>query len=256
MRTPVAPQIKRSAFQLSPAIILKVQTKKLPIGSNSQSIVKEFVAKLGDFTKSPNKRAKNYLCPFMKNARLAIFASGTGSNAAKIIEYLKDDTGIEISLVCTNRKDAPVIDLSKQNNIPVAIFSRDDFYSSDRVLNILNDTGITHIVLAGFLWLIPLKLIEKYMGRIINIHPALLPRHGGKGMYGIHVHEAVSAAGESETGITIHEVNEHYDEGKYLVQKKISLDGTETVEEIANKVQQLEHLIYPLTIKNWINNDL
>jgi phosphoribosylglycinamide formyltransferase-1 len=120
------------------------------------------------------------------------------------------------------------------------------------VLGWLKEAEITHIVLAGFLWMIPINLIRNYPDRIINIHPALLPKFGGKGMYGIKVHEAVKAAGDSETGITIHEVNAHYDEGKILFQQKCSLEKSDSPQQIAHKVQQLEHQHYPAVIEKWV----
>lgn len=192
----------------------------------------------------------------MKSPQLAIFASGAGSNAAKIIEYFKEDEFIKIVVVCTNKKDAPVVELAKENQIPLLIFSKGDFYTTNSVMNYLEAADITHIILAGFLWLIPINMIKKYEKKIINIHPALLPKHGGRGMYGMYVHQAVKASKEKETGITIHLVNENYDEGQYLAQEKVQLTGNESVDEIAKKVQLLEHLYYPEWIKKWINGDL
>lgn len=188
----------------------------------------------------------------MKNAKIAIFASGTGSNAAKIIEYFKENESIQIAAVYTNNKNAAVIELARENQIPVLVFTKDDFYSTNQVLKNMIAAHITHIVLAGFLWLIPPPFFAQYPEKIINIHPALLPRYGGKGMYGIHVHEAIKAANEKETGITIHLINENYDEGKYLAQKSISLKGNESAMEIAQKVQQLEHEHYSKMIEKWI----
>ncbi len=132
------------------------------------------------------------------------------------------------------------------------IFNKETLNSPDGVIHFLNEKGITHIVLAGFLWLVPVHLIEIFKNKIINIHPALLPKYGGKGMFGLNVHEAVKAAGERETGITIHLVNERYDEGQYLFQEKVDLTGAETAQEIAQKVQELEHQYYPRVIERWI----
>lgn len=190
----------------------------------------------------------------MKPASIAIFASGTGTNARRILEYFKDSPNISVSAVYVNKANAGVIDIAADYQVPAIIFSKESFYSPGSIVKQLLERGITHIVLAGFLWLLPKDLIAAYEGRIINIHPALLPKFGGKGMYGKHVHEAVKLAGETETGITIHLVNEHYDDGKYLVQQQVSLTGKETPEEIAMKVQELEHTYFPAVIENWINN--
>lgn len=182
--------------------------------------------------------------------RIAIFASGSGSNAQKLMEYFKDSTEAEISLVLTNNPDAYVIQRADNFEIPVHIFDRNEFYKTDRVLDLLNDLNIDLIVLAGFLWLIPENLITRYPNRIINIHPAILPKFGGKGMYGDHVHHAVIAASEAEGGITIHYVNKHYDEGEYIFQAKYKIDKNDSLEMIKFKGQQLEHLHYPKIVEN------
>jgi phosphoribosylglycinamide formyltransferase-1 len=182
--------------------------------------------------------------------RIAIFASGSGSNAQKLMEYFKDSTEAEISLVLTNNPDAYVIQRADNFEIPVHIFDRNEFYKTDRVLDLLNDLDIDLIVLAGFLWLIPVNLIKRYPNRIINIHPAILPKFGGKGMYGDHVHHAVIAANEAEGGITIHYVNENYDEGEYIFQAKYKIDKNDNLEMIKFKGQQLEHLHYPKIVEN------
>ncbi|MGN7202693.1 phosphoribosylglycinamide formyltransferase [Pedobacter sp. SAFR-022] len=182
--------------------------------------------------------------------RIAIFASGSGSNAQKLMEYFKDSTAAEISLVLTNNPDAYVIQRADNFEIPVHIFDRNEFYKTDRILDLLNDLNIDLIVLAGFLWLIPENLIKRYRNRIINIHPAILPKFGGKGMYGDHVHHAVIAAKEVEGGITIHYVNEHYDEGEYIFQAKYKIDKNDSLEMIKFKGQQLEHLHYPKIVEN------
>lgn len=184
--------------------------------------------------------------------RIAIFASGSGSNAQKLMEYFKDSIEAEISLVLTNNPDAYVIQRADNFEIPSHLFDRNEFYKTDHVVDLLNDLEIDLIVLAGFLWLIPENLIKRYAGRIINIHPAILPRFGGKGMYGDHVHHAVIAAGESEGGITIHYVNENYDEGEYIYQAKYKIDQADNLEMIKFKGQQLEHLHYPRVIESLI----
>ncbi len=189
----------------------------------------------------------------MKCIHIAIFASGNGSNADKIIQYFEGNEHIKVAAIFTNKKDAGVVELAEKRGLPVHIFTKEDFYESKSLIEKLQQAEVTHIVLAGFLWLIPAYFIQAYEDKIINIHPALLPKYGGKGMYGVHVHKAVKQANEKETGITIHLVNENYDEGKYLEQKKVELDGTESAEEIAKKVQMLEHRYFPETIEKWIN---
>jgi len=184
--------------------------------------------------------------------RIAIFASGSGSNAQKILEYFKDHSSAEVSIILSNNPDAYVLQRADNFEIPTHVFDRDEFYHSDDVLNLLTNLQIDLIVLAGFLWLIPANLIQAFPDRIINIHPALLPSYGGKGMYGSHVHQAVLEAKESESGITIHYVNERFDEGKIIYQAKYKIEPNDTIELIQFKGQQLEHLHYPKVIENII----
>ena len=177
----------------------------------------------------------------MKN--IAIFASGRGSNAEKIVEYFKKNEGIaSVSLIITNKGDAPVLEMAQKEGIDKYILKRKAFYQTEELLNLLDKYKIDLIVLAGFLWLVPAYLVKAYEGKIINIHPALLPKFGGKGMYGMNVHEAVKAKGEKESGITIHYVNEAYDEGHIIFQAKCSLTDDDQAKDIAQKVQRLEHL--------------
>jgi len=186
----------------------------------------------------------------MTHHRLAIFASGSGTNAENIIRYFKDNEEIEIVLVLTNNKNAGVIKRSIKLNVPVFIFDRDQFYNSTMISGLLNENNIDFIVLAGFLWLIPVEIIKTYSNRIINIHPALLPKYGGKGMFGDHVHKAVKSNGDKETGITIHFVDENYDEGKIIFDAKCIIDPeNENIDEIAAKVHQLEYKYYPEIIE-------
>jgi len=184
--------------------------------------------------------------------RIAIFASGSGSNAQKLMEHFKDSAEAEIVLVLTNNPDAYVIQRADNFEIPVHIFDRNEFYKTTEIPDLLKDLDINLIVLAGFLWLIPQDLIKHYPNRIINIHPAILPKFGGKGMYGDHVHSAVVAAQETEGGITIHYVNEKYDEGEYIFQAKYKIDKSDNLEMIKFKGQQLEHLHYPKVVENII----
>ncbi len=182
--------------------------------------------------------------------RIAIFASGSGSNAQKIMEHFKYSDDAEVSLVLSNNPEAYVLQRADNFEIPSHVFDRQEFYHTDEVVNILKRLEIDLIVLAGFLWLVPENLLKAYPNKIINIHPALLPKHGGKGMYGDRVHKAVLAAGDEEHGITIHFVNEHFDEGEVIYQGRFKVEKDDTLETIKFKGQQLEHLHYPKVIEN------
>ena len=183
---------------------------------------------------------------------IAIFASGSGTNAQKIMEHFDNHPAIRIKLVLSNKPDAGVLLRAANFFIPTHIFSRKDFYETDEVINQLTGHQINYIVLAGFLWLVPVPLIRAFPGRIVNIHPALLPRFGGKGMYGMRVHEAVVARKEPETGITIHLVNEEYDKGKILFQARCAVQPGDTPETVAHKVHALEHAHFAQVIERWI----
>jgi phosphoribosylglycinamide formyltransferase-1 len=181
--------------------------------------------------------------------RIAIFASGSGSNAQKLMEHFKRSNEIEISLVLTNNADAYVLQRADNFEIPTHIFDKNEFYKTDEIIDLLKNLEIDFVVLAGFLWLIPKNLIHAYPGRIVNIHPAILPKFGGKGMYGDHVHNAVMAAGETEGGITIHYVDENYDEGEYIYQARYRIDKNDNLEMVKFKGQQLEHQHYPRVVE-------
>lgn len=174
-------------------------------------------------------------------SNIAIFASGTGSNARKIIEYFKNKTDIDVKLVLSNKPGAPVLDMARSHGIDTLTFDRAGFYKTDGLLEQLHQYQIDLIVLAGFLWLVPPYLVQAYANRIVNIHPALLPRYGGPGMYGRHVHEAVKQAGDTESGMTIHYVNEAYDEGDIIFQASCRLAPDDNPEMIAKRVLKLEH---------------
>lgn len=182
--------------------------------------------------------------------RIAIFASGSGSNAQKIMEHFKYADDAEVSLVLSNNPDAYVLQRADNFEIPSHIFDRNEFYQTDNVVDILKRLDIDLVVLAGFLWLVPENLLKAYPNKIINIHPALLPKHGGKGMYGDRVHKAVLAAGDEEHGITIHFVNENFDEGEVIYQGRFKVEKDDTLETIKFKGQQLEHLHYPKVVEN------
>src|SRR3954468_7692304 len=197
---------------------------------------------------APDFKVQNNRSP--KN--IAIFASGNGSNAKKIIDYFKDNQYIIIKLIVCNKKGAGVITIAAEHNIPVLLIEKERFFSGDSYLQELQATAIDFIVLAGFLWKIPEAIISQYRYRIINIHPALLPKYGGKGMYGLKVHEAVIAAGETESGITIHYVDEHYDNGDVILQAKCSISATDAPETLAEKIHKLEHENYPRVIEECV----
>lgn len=180
----------------------------------------------------------------MKN--IAIFASGSGSNAENIAHYFENQKDLNIECIFSNNKDAYVLERAKKLNIPSCTFSRDDFYNSDVILDKLKKSNIDMIVLAGFLWLMPEKIIKAF--KIVNIHPALLPKHGGKGMYGDRVHKAVVADKDTESGITIHFIDENYDQGKTIFQAKCPVLPTDTAEDVAAKVHKLEYEHFPRVI--------
>jgi phosphoribosylglycinamide formyltransferase-1 len=183
---------------------------------------------------------------------IAIFATGGGSNAQKIIEHFENHDKVKVSLVISNKKTAGVLERAVDKNIPTLIISREEFYQTENILQKLHTFQIDFIVLAGFLWLMPTYLVKSYVNKVVNIHPALSPKYGGKGMYGMNVHRAVHAAEEEESGMTIHYVNEHYDEGTIIFQAKCSLQSTDSSEDIAKKVLQLEHQHYPRVIESII----
>ncbi|MBI1226188.1 MAG: phosphoribosylglycinamide formyltransferase [Bacteroidetes bacterium] len=180
---------------------------------------------------------------------IAIFASGTGSNAKKIVEHFKHNQDITVSLIVSNKADAPVLDMARENDIPTLVIDRTYFYQTENILFFFNKFSIDFVVLAGFLWLVPRYLVQAFENRMVNIHPALLPKYGGKGMYGMRVHEAVKKAGETETGITIHFVNDHYDDGDIVFQAKCSVSPSDQPEDIAQKIHRLEHRHFPEVIE-------
>jgi phosphoribosylglycinamide formyltransferase 1 len=187
-----------------------------------------------------------------KPFRIAIFASGNGTNAESIMNYFQSHSQIEVGLILSNNKEAKVLERADRFNVSSLTFDKTEFRDPATILTSLEQQSITHIVLAGFMWLVPRYLVNAYPDKIVNIHPALLPKFGGKGMYGVHVHQAVKNASELVTGITIHLVNEHYDEGAILFQKTCSVASSDSAEDIADKVHRLEHYWYPITIENWI----
>ncbi|MBO7523818.1 MAG: phosphoribosylglycinamide formyltransferase [Bacteroidales bacterium] len=187
----------------------------------------------------------------MKN--IAIFASGSGTNAENIIKHFETSKKAKIDLVLSNKKDAYVLERAKRLGINTFVFNRNDFYNSDVVINKLINNNIDFIVLAGFLWLVPERLIDIFEGKIINIHPALLPKYGGKGMYGERVHKAVVENHETESGITIHYVNNLYDSGDIIFQAKCEVKPEDTPEMVASKVHALEYEYFPKVIEELVS---
>ena len=187
----------------------------------------------------------------MKN--IAIFASGSGSNAERIVEYFADSGRINVKLFLCNNPEAGVIQRAERLRIPLVMFDRPAFKSGE-VVKILQKNQIDWVILAGFLWLVPKNMVEAFPNKIINIHPALLPKYGGKGMYGHFVHEAVVENKEAESGITIHFVNEHYDEGGVIFQASFPVLPTDSPEDVARKGQVLEHKYFPEVIDRVISS--
>jgi len=181
--------------------------------------------------------------------KIIVFASGSGTNAENIIKYFKSGSVGEVVGVFTNNANAKVIERAKNNDVPVEVFTKAELYESDLVQKI-NVIQPDLIVLAGFLLKFPDALIAAYPDKIINIHPALLPKYGGKGMYGMHVHKAIVENKEKETGITIHYVNENYDEGATIFQKQVTILGTDTPEVVAEKIHELEQKYFPMVIED------
>ncbi|WP_185154644.1 phosphoribosylglycinamide formyltransferase [Dysgonomonas sp. 511] len=186
---------------------------------------------------------------------IAIFASGSGSNAENIAKYFQGNPNISVSLIVSNKKDAYVHQRAKNLGVESVSFSKEDFLSTDKVLKCLCTKDIEFIVLAGFLLKIPQNLIDAYPNGIINIHPALLPKYGGKGMYGDNVHKAVVGNREKESGITIHYVNENYDEGAIIFQAKCDVAPTDTYEDVAEKVHTLEYKHFPVVIDKLLEKE-
>ena len=181
---------------------------------------------------------------------IAIFASGSGSNAENIIRYFQENDSIQVSLVLSNKSDAYVLERAHRLKVTSNVCPKEEWVAGDEILAILQEYRIDFIVLAGFLIRVPDLLLHAYPNKIINIHPALLPKFGGKGMYGDRVHEAVVAAGEKESGITIHYINEHYDEGDTIFQATCPVLPGDTYKEVAEKVHALEYRYFPLIIED------
>jgi phosphoribosylglycinamide formyltransferase-1 len=181
--------------------------------------------------------------------RIAIFASGSGSNAQKIMEHFKKHPEAEVALILTNNPDAYVLQRADNFEVPTHIFDKQEFYQTEEIIDLLKNLKIDLIVLAGFLWLIPQNLLAAFPKKIVNIHPALLPKYGGKGMYGDRIHQQVLANVEEESGITIHYVNEDFDAGEIIYQARFKIENGDDLEMIKFKGQQLEHQYYPKVVE-------
>ncbi len=185
--------------------------------------------------------------------RIAILASGSGTNAENLIRFFRTHPSGRVEIVLTNKPGAGVIKRSESLNVETVVFSREQFYESDVIMDLLKERDVDLLVLAGFLWLVPPALIQKFNGRIINIHPALLPRYGGKGMYGSHVHKAVVANGDTESGISIHHVNQEYDEGSIIFQAKCEVREGDSPEILAARIHALEYEHFPKVVEKLLD---
>lgn len=192
----------------------------------------------------------------MSKHKIAILVSGTGTNAINIIEYFEKNSVADVVLVISNKTDALAVEKAQNKGVKTVVFNNESFKKNGTVLDYLMSQSIDFIVLAGFLMKIPNDIIHAYPNKIVNLHPSLLPKYGGKGMYGKHVHGAVIEAQESESGISIHFVNEEYDEGAIIFQAKVSVEKGDSVEVLAKKIQQLEHRFFPKVIEQVISKSL
>lgn len=184
---------------------------------------------------------------------IVIFASGSGSNALNLIRHFKHSERARVVAVFTDNPQAGVIEKAQQEGLPVVIFTRTELNNPGKLDDELVSFTPDLILLAGFLRLFPQRWVERYAGHILNIHPALLPAYGGKGMYGDHVHRAVLAAGEKEHGVTVHYVNAHFDEGEILLQRSFALNGRESLDEVSEQIHRIEYDLYPEAAERWLD---
>lgn len=188
--------------------------------------------------------------------KLALFASGNGTNVQQITEFFRESVRVKVDCVVYNRKDAYVAERARRLGVPAFYMNKADFTESSKVLDLMRDRGVDYIILAGFLLLVPQNLLDAYPNRIVNIHPALLPNYGGRGMYGHHVHEAVVAHREKETGITIHVVDSQFDHGRTLFQAKCEVGADDTADDVAAKIHILEKTYFPMVIEQFVTGTL
>lgn len=221
-----------------------VRSQKSEVGDQKSGIVSSRQWAVDDVQGSKLMAHGSHL-----TTQIAIFASGAGSNAQKIIDHFRNSPKVKVSLIICNKPGASVLNIASKENIPSLLIEKEKFFSGDAYIPELKNYGVDFIVLAGFLWKIPNQLIKEYPQKIINIHPALLPKYGGKGMYGHKVHEAVIASGEKESGITIHYVDEIYDHGEVILQAKCPVLINDTPDSLAQRIHGLEHQHYPAIIE-------
>ncbi len=192
----------------------------------------------------------------LENIQIAIFASGNGTNAENIISHLKNISNLHVSLIVSDKENAGIHEVAFKNNIPIFVIPKSDINIGDEMLKQLKSHQIDFIVLAGYLKKVPVNILQTFNRNVINIHPALLPNYGGKGMYGKYVHEAVISNKETESGITIHYVDEIYDNGEIILQEKCSITETDTAETLAEKIHQLEYAYYPEVIASLLKTKI
>ena len=192
----------------------------------------------------------------LENIQIAIFASGNGTNAENIISHLENISNLHVSLIVSDKENAGIHEVAFKNNIPIFLIPKSDINIGDEILKHLKSHQIDFIVLAGYLKKVPVNILQTFNHKVINIHPALLPKYGGKGMYGKHVHEAVISNKETESGITIHYVDEIYDNGEIILQEKCSISENDTAETLAEKIHQLEYAYYPEVIANLLKTKM
>jgi phosphoribosylglycinamide formyltransferase-1 len=185
--------------------------------------------------------------------KIAILASGSGTNAENLIHYFRTRPSGRVEIVLTNRPDAGVLQRAESLNVETVVFNRAQFYEGSLIVDLLKEREIDLVVLAGFLWLVPSGLISAFEGRIVNIHPALLPKYGGKGMYGNYVHEAVVASGDAESGITIHYVNQQYDDGGIIFQAICEVRKGDRPEDLAERIHSLEYKHFPAVVESLLD---
>jgi len=245
--TNTSPHIRVLRFEHGdPAQIAQdLKVRSLKFGSLKFEVREFEVPRAEPELQTSNSQTSNF-----KLQTLAIFASGGGSNARRIMEHFSGSERVRVGLVLSNKADAGVLDIAREHGVPTQVISRKSFYETEDILRVLQEKSVDFVVLAGFLWLVPPYLVRAFPRKIVNIHPALLPKYGGKGMYGMHVHEAVKAAGETETGMTIHFVNEQYDDGDIIFQEKCPVTPTDTPADIARNVLRLEHQYFSQVIEN------
>lgn len=198
-------------------------------------------------------KSYNFAASDTKMKKIAVFASGAGSNALKIIEHLRNNAGFAVSLIVCNKPGAGVLKIAEEHNTPTLLIEKEKFFRGNAYADELKEKQVDFIVLAGFLWKVPSALIKAFPQKIINIHPALLPKYGGKGMYGMHVHQAVIDNKEKESGITVHYVDELYDHGKIIFQATCPVFESDTAEALAQRIHGLEHEYYPAVIENLLS---